>query len=422
MANLTGLATHRAPSLALPLSFVFVGLGSLATLALLIPAQADALALPYLRNPAMLVVTHLITLGWASAITMGAMYQLVPVVLEQRIYSENLGRWHFALFGLGLLPLLTGFWLFDPIWLAVGGSLVVLAVALFLGNMALTLASVQRLNIVGHYLAWSLTYFGTVVSIGLLVVFNLRWGFLGPYHWPLLGVHLALGGLGWFTLTIIGVGYRLLPMFALSRRHGDGLARPIFYLLNSGIIGLALSLGFGAPRALNLVFALLIGSALLLFAYDARRIWQQKMRRYETAMGFGMAAVTYLVLAVLIGLGLALFRPDLLQRPQTGTALAALFLLGWVTSMIMAQLYKILPFLIWQQKYGPKAGREPVPLMKDLVPEQLGRLSFGLFQTGLVGTVAGLFAGHPPLILFPSLALGAGMLLFVTTMLIVCRR
>jgi len=46
----------------------------------------------YLRNFPVLTLVHLAALGWTIMIIMGAMHQLVPVVLEVPLYSAKLAE------------------------------------------------------------------------------------------------------------------------------------------------------------------------------------------------------------------------------------------------------------------------------------------------------------------------------------------
>lgn len=42
-------------------------------------------------------------------------------------------------------------------------------------------------------------------------------------------------------------------------------------------------------------------------------------------------------------------------------------LIGWLGQSVVGYLYKIVPFLIWQSRYSALVGKQPVPLMRDLI-------------------------------------------------------
>ena len=59
------------------------------------------------------------------------------------------------------------------------------------------------------------------------------------------------------------------------------------------------------------------------------------------------------------------------------------------------QTYKIVPFLVWYRRYAARAGREKVPLLREMYDERLAALGmWGLAAAGLV-LAAGAAAGTP---------------------------
>ena len=74
---------------------MLTGLTALLLGALWLVVQPSVLA-TYHYNQSVIALTHLFTLGWICSIVMGAMYQLVPVALETKLYSQRLARVQFA--------------------------------------------------------------------------------------------------------------------------------------------------------------------------------------------------------------------------------------------------------------------------------------------------------------------------------------
>src|SRR5690349_12959071 len=77
-----------APSVALPLAFMLTGLAALSTGVVWLVLHPELLT-TYHYNQSVIALTHLFVLGWILTIIIGAMYQLVPVALEVRLYSER---------------------------------------------------------------------------------------------------------------------------------------------------------------------------------------------------------------------------------------------------------------------------------------------------------------------------------------------
>src|ERR1039458_5491153 len=79
----------KAPSVTLPLIFTMTGLLALCAGIVWLVVQPSILA-TYHYNQNVIAATHLFVLGWICSVVMGAMYQLVPVALETKLYSEKL--------------------------------------------------------------------------------------------------------------------------------------------------------------------------------------------------------------------------------------------------------------------------------------------------------------------------------------------
>jgi len=106
----TGLSTKNAPSPSVVLPhFAFAALMFLASSVVMLLA-APKLVIPYHLNAEMLALTHLMVLGFITMTIFGSLYQLIPVVMEVRLFSEMLARITFYLFGTGLLILVISFW------------------------------------------------------------------------------------------------------------------------------------------------------------------------------------------------------------------------------------------------------------------------------------------------------------------------
>lgn len=56
---------------------------------------------------------------------------------------------------------------------------------------------------------------------------------------------------------------------------------------------------------------------------------------------------------------------------------------GWLGQSTIGYLYKIVPFLIWSERYGPLVGKQHVPLMREMLHERWAWVSWWLFNLSL---------------------------------------
>lgn len=395
----------------LPLPFLLTGVLGAAAFGVLLPFVApQALLAP--NFPHVLALVHTATLGWLTMTIMGASLQLAPVILVSPLRAARFARVQYPLYMSGVALLVAGFWTSHVPLLTAGGVLVVLAVAHYTVILGATLAyarsTTRLMPLSAWYLATALAYLCVVVSLGLTAALNFQFGFLGAGADRLLLAHITAGVMGWLTCTLIGVSYTLVRLFALVHEHPDTLGRRIFVILNAGILGLAAGFALGWLPLQGLAGTCLV-AAVGLFAYDYRRMLRLRKRKpLDMTQRHALAAMAYLVVLIPAAIGVALLGWG---RPPIFVALGLVALVGWLGQSIVGYLYKIVPFLIWQARYGPLVGRQKVPLMRDLVHQRAAALSFWLINGALPAAVlCALFDWVVPLQIAAAL-LGMGLLL-----------
>jgi hypothetical protein len=416
-----GIATVNGPPLSLPLGY-FVA-GAIAFVAVNLALLLDApTVLTYYLLPDDLALTHLATLGWVTMTIMGALCQLVPVIFQTRLAHPRLLHWQFWLYLAGVTGLILSFRALWTPGLAVFGSLVLLAVLVFLYVMARTLWRPPAWPLTGHYLAHSLGYLGITVLSGITFALDLhfRW-FAIPRH--ILAAHVDLGLAGWFTLTLMGVNYQLLPMFALVHGHSLRLGRWVLRVCNLGVSCLFIALLFDLARPLVLAAALTLTAGIIAYVADVYRMFRLRRRRtVDLSQQHTVISTVCLLIAVVVGLRIAFAGPaDFSNQTHWYLALVYVVIGGWISPAIMGQLYKILPFLVWQHRYSDRAGREPVPLLRDLYSERRARLVFACYLSGFVVVTLALLAGSDAALRAGAALTSAGSLGFAWTFVEVLR-
>ena len=376
----------RGVPLSVPLSFLLTGAGAAALFGLLLPVVLpEAMLAP--SFPQVLAVVHIVTLGWLTMIIIGASLQLTPVITAAPLRVTRFLHWQYPVYGGGVALLVCGFWWMIPWLIATGGSLVVLAVAQYTAILSASLARAPARPLTIRFLSASLIALCLVVSLGLTMAFNVPFGFLGTTFQQILLIHLVLGIVGWLSNTLIGVSYTLGRMFALVHGHRDTLGHWIFLLLNASIAILAAGIVAGW-----FLLVVLGGGGLCaatwLFAYDFLQMVGKRRRRVlDVTQYHSIAAVVYFSLVMPAGIVAALSGE---QQPAIFAALGLAAFVGWLGQSTIGYLYKIVPFLVWQHRYGPLVGHQKVPLMRELLQERWAWISWWLINGGLLGLVISL--------------------------------
>src|SRR5581483_4216144 len=131
---------------------------------------------------------------------------------------------------------------------------------------------------------------------GLALAVDQQTGFLGDQLLRVLPAHLLLGFAGWGVGTVMGVSYKLAPMFALAHVSDERPGWLCFGLLNGGLVTLALGLLCGWPLAVCLAPAALILLALLVFTADLLRILRSRHKRtLEPTQWHALAGLGFLL-------------------------------------------------------------------------------------------------------------------------------
>jgi len=113
----------------------------------------------------------------------------------------------------------------------------------------------------------SLLYLATGFTLGALMLIN-KGVRLYPLFWRLLPAHIEVLLVGWIAQLAMGMAFWILPRFQSSR----GNVRPAwaaFWLLNSGLLLVALGALAGAPPWTMLAGRLVEVAAVVAFALNA---------------------------------------------------------------------------------------------------------------------------------------------------------
>ncbi|HEU5124697.1 MAG TPA: cbb3-type cytochrome c oxidase subunit I [Verrucomicrobiae bacterium] len=399
--------TANAPSITLPLRFMIAGLMALSTGVIWLIAQPSVLT-TYHYNQNVIALTHLFVLGWICTVVMGAMYQLVPVALETKLFSERLAKWQFVFHVIGFVGMVWMFRRWNMTQVGHFGSALTFGVALFIYNLIRTLARVPKWNVIATGVASALGWLTFAVLAGLSLAaakisFDPDATPNGTVVAMITGIsrvvrqfeplsamhaHAHLGAIGFFIMLIVGVSYKLVPMFMLSEIQNHRRALVSIVLLNLGLIGTFFTILYRSP--LKPVFALLVTMAFIVYGWELIAIVRARKRQpIDWGIRYFLTAVA--LLAPLSILGVVLSWPRLPLNAFTGqleNVYGFLGLIGVISFAIMGMLYKIVPFLVWFGVYSRHIGKAKVPALAEMYSARWQAVGYWTFLVGLVITIA----------------------------------
>lgn len=376
------LSTEQAPPISVPFRFF-----ALAPLFLVLAALlASGAQLRDTHSPAMLAATHCITLGFMALVMLGAIQQILPVVVGSAMPAARLTAWSsFLPVVAGALSLVGGLRLGEPIlleaavWLLGGGLL------FFIVAVLIALRRAAAHNPTRSALLLSLLALAGVVATGLLLAQGRAVGLALDYG-RLLALHIGLGLGGWVTLLIVGVSYQVVPMFQLTPNYPQwlsaGLTSAIFAALLLYAVGWLLAAWPLARIGEGLYWLLAAGFAAITLKLQRAR----RRRVADATLSFFRLGMVSLLCAAALRL-----TAWWLTDGEWLTTLAVLaFVPGFALSVIHGMLYKIVPFLVWFHLFrgGVKTG---VPNMKEIIPERWMWWHWRLHLFTLIAVVAATF-------------------------------
>jgi hypothetical protein len=351
-------------------------------------------------QPKILSINHILTLGFITMVIFGAMFQLVPVVLEVKLFSTLLAEIQFWIYTAGCVLLTYKFYFFtSKLSFELPAILLATGMTIFTVNIVASMIKVKKWNITGTYLSSALFWLLITALAGYLLSKNLDTPFIKINHLQYLKLHAITAFIGWVSMVVMGVSFKLIPMFTLSHGYKITLAKWAFILINIGLLGINWIMHYPDTKFWNLIFGLLIFTGFVLYLIQIFIIFQKRIRKkLDIGLKFSVFAFIMMSVSTLLNFSFLFFEYESIKNLTLTYGFIVLF--GYISFLIVGQMYKIVPFLVWYHKYSSKVGLEKTPMLKDMFNEKLAQVQFYLM-------IAGLF------ILIPSLLIDLQFLVLI---------
>jgi hypothetical protein len=344
-------------------------------------------------HPRLIAVVHLVTLGFLTSAILGSLYIVCPLALRLPLPEGPADAVAAVSWMIGVSGIASHFWLEGYSGVAWAGGLALLT-PLWVGGRVL--AGLRRAPVplesrLPCGLAIGNLYAAGV--LGVLLGIDKHAPFLPASHLAAVHAHLHLGAVGFATLMVVGVGYRILPMVLPAAMPTGRIALASGLAIEAGVLGLAGAIAW--IPALVPAFALLIVAGVGLFL--TRVVQMVRNRRPPPAdrprpdwpLGHVFQAVGYLAVSCALGLVLAFSEPSEATL-RLVFAYGVCGLLGFLGHLVVGIESRIVPLAAWIRAYADTAYAVLPPSIHADRTHAVGWLPLALWTLGVPGLAAGL--------------------------------
>ena len=372
------LATEMAPPFILVAHYFIAGALFYMVASFILPFYANEIN-SFFLSPAIASLMHLYLLGFIMMIIFGAMYQLIPVVLEIPLFSKDFAYIQFYIFVIGILIFSVALGAKGYIkMLPYGALMMYISMLIFIANVFLTYKNLERWSITAKYIFVSNIFLLIGISVGFYMALDLIYGF-GADIISLVTLHITTTIGGYILMTILGVGMILLPMFSLSHGFSQKPINRAFYLVIVGLILFIISI-FTKIDIVKYLGIFLVGVSVILGLYQMWLIFSTRIRKQNDFWAKNMIASFFALIISLVILAIAI-----IMKSQTLFILFGFILFfGFFVYFIVGHIYKILPFLVWYQRYSPLVGKRKVPMLHEMIKDKVADIQFWITSVGII--------------------------------------
>lgn len=388
--DFNGLSVDQAPPISAPLRFFLTApiFGIIAGILILF---SDSTVLMNRYSMDAIITTHAITIGLFSFIMLGSLTQMLPVLAGAKINRvKPITFISYILLTSGLLAMIFGLkfdikFLANYSYVALGSGFLIMIAAI-----AYSLKDVVTYNATIKGMTASLIFATFIVLMGIVLLFEYATGSVSEYHSILANVHSVWAIFGFSGLLIIGVSFQVLPMFYVAPKFKQFCKRRVVYLISFGLVSwLVANLYFDEY---TLYAKLWIATFFWAFATTVWLKFNKRKRPIsDVTVWYWRGASIFLTLGAFLWIFDEFFKHEYIVM------VAILIGGGFILSIMLGMLYKIVPFLVWFHLNG--RGYMNIPTINEMIDKDLAKIQFVLLILSLVGFI---FAFYMPKLLAPS--------------------
>ena len=389
-----GVPTRRLPILYL--GFAHVSLATAAAVVAFAPRSVTG----FYYHPLMLGVVHLVTLGWITGSMFGALFIVGPIALGMPLPVRRLDYWSYAFFVIGIVGMVSHFWIEQYSGMAWSAGMVLLAALQVAGRVLVGLGRAKLPRAVAVHIALAFVNLLAAATLGVLIGVERETDVIAGSTLTNVYAHAHLAVIGWASLMVVGVGYRLLPMVLPSALPAGPRLWVTAALIETGVAGLfVMLLMMGPTLSVALVTALgFVGVfGTVRWMHRHRRPPPAALPRPDFGVGHAGQALGSLALAVVLGVVLAA-TADGVWTARVAVLYGVLGLVGFLSRIVVGFEVRVLPVFEWHTRYAASGFTT-----RPVSPHEMGsatrrRAVFWLWTAAVPLLAAGLTLEWPGLV------------------------
>ena len=354
------------------------------------------------------------TLGWISFSILGTIYIVGPLALQMEMPPRPPDYVAYGCALVGLFGMVGHFWIQQYAGIAWSAGTVASGVLYMTVRIVLRVRHARIQPAVKLHIILSCVNFWPAATMGLLIAIDKVAHFLPGFVLSNVFAHAHLAALGWATMMVVGIGYRLLPMIFPSKIPSGRWVYASAVLLEIGVLGLFTTLLLRS--AWSVVFGVTIVTGLAVFM--AHVVWMLRhlaakppgVQRIQFGLLHAASAAVSLVLAAATGITL-LVVPVSPRSLQLAAAYGVLGLIGFLAQMVIAMEARLLPMVTWFWAYEASRYQVPPPSPHGMRDRILQAIVFGVWTVGVPALAMGMWTVSARLVSVGAWALFAGVAL-----------
>ncbi len=376
----------------------------------------------FFYQPRMLAVVHLVTLGWITASILGSLYLVGPIALRVRFAASWVDYTAYGLVVIGIMGMVAHFWIQEYGGMAWSAATVGTGILLVGARIVPELSNAGVPAAVRAHVMLAFANIGAAATLGVLIGFDKIHRFLPGATLSNVFAHAHLAAVGWASMMVVGVAYRLLPMVLPAQMPEGPRLWLTAALLEIGVVGLAATLllrsWFTWIFAITIVAGFAVFLSQVAWMLRRRRPRPPALRTPDPAVLHAAAAFASLVIAAALGVWLTLapaFSPGVVM------AYGVFGLVGFLSQLVVGMEGRLLPTFAWYWAFANTGQKGPVP-SPHVMGWRAGQLTvFALWLAGVPALAFGLALDIVPLVGAAGWVLLAATLLDTANVVLILR-